>query len=127
MRESHETLPQSVALGTVVYFDSRSTDLTDAAREQLRALAARARDSDALHFAVRGHADELGSDERNEVLSGIRAEGVAVFLTELGIARARMHTEACGEREPAELGHDPGAWARNRRVEVTTFAGGAPR
>lgn len=102
----------------IVYFERRRSDLSPAACEALAALATRLHAEREARVLVRGHADELGDDARNDELSALRAAVVSDFLRGRGVGGHRMRTEALGEREPAVPGHDPGAWAQNRRVEV---------
>ena len=40
------------------------------------------------------------------------------FIVNYGIDAGRISTVSYGETRPADPGHDEGAWAKNRRVDV---------
>lgn len=67
---------------------------------------------------ITGHADRVGSRERNLVLSTERAAHVAAALEEAGIAAERITFSADGEDNPATPTLDGVARERNRRVEI---------
>jgi len=71
-----------------------------------------------LRVLLRGHADERGDEQENLRLSQGRAEAVAAFLVDQGIARERIDVEWVGEAMPADTSGSPAARARNRRVEM---------
>ena len=76
-------------------------------------------------IVVRGHTDSRGSDVQNVEMSRKRAEQVADYLADRGVARERIRIVALGERRqvaPNALpdGSDfPEGRAKNRRVDVT--------
>jgi outer membrane protein OmpA-like peptidoglycan-associated protein len=67
---------------------------------------------------VRGYADDAGSAGENLLLSGIRAEIVARFLTGLGVAPERIRVLALGAIDPDGRSGDP----KHQRVDVRIFA-----
>ncbi|QEY26849.1 OmpA family protein [Neisseria zalophi] len=69
-------------------------------------------------LTVAGHTDNTGSDAINEPLSRRRAQSVADYLHQRGVAASRLSTVGYGSRQPV-AGND--TWegrAKNRRVEI---------
>jgi len=77
-----------------------------------------------LQLEIVGHCDERGTDEYNMALGNRRALSARKFLTDRGIAEARITVRSRGEEEPLEAGHNEAAWARNRRDEFRITGGG---
>jgi len=71
-----------------------------------------------LKLEIQGHTDNVGGDEYNQKLSESRAASVVTWLTNKGIAQARLTAHGYGMKQPiADNGSDEGR-ARNRRVEL---------
>ncbi|MCS4532759.1 OmpA family protein [Neisseria montereyensis] len=69
-------------------------------------------------LTIAGHTDNTGSDAINEPLSRRRAQAVADYLHQRGVAASRLSTVGYGSRQPV-AGND--TWegrAKNRRVEI---------
>lgn len=62
-----------------------------------------------------GHADRLGSEARNQILSEERADAVKAYLVSRGIGGTRIRVESKGSEQPAT---DAGA-CRGRRSATT--------
>lgn len=71
------------------------------------------RHSDA-RLSVEGHADAMGAEDYNLLLSYRRAKAAAVLLGRAGLPEARMTVRAAGKAAP--IAGVPGASERNRRV-----------
>ena len=67
---------------------------------------------------VEGHCDERGTVEYNLALGERRASAVKSFLTDGGVAEARLETISYGEERPESMGHDENSWSKNRRAEI---------
>ncbi|MEA2068909.1 MAG: OmpA family protein [Verrucomicrobiota bacterium] len=65
---------------------------------------------------VEGHGDERGSREYNLALGERRALAVRDYLISLGVDPATIQTKSLGEEMPDDMGHDEGAWRKNRRA-----------
>jgi len=102
-----------------VYFDFDSTRVGPSEVAKLEAVAAALR-GNSHKLVVEGHADERGTAEYNRALGERRALACREELARLGIAADRISTISYGEDRPAELGHDEGSWAKNRRCEFIT-------
>lgn len=74
--------------------------------------------------SVEGHADAIGTESYNFILSQQRAKAVAQALSAEGVREARLTTHGYGEKYPvapntsADGSDSPGGRAQNRRVEV---------
>ncbi|MEK7772768.1 MAG: peptidoglycan-associated lipoprotein Pal [Deltaproteobacteria bacterium] len=71
----------------------------------------------AVNVRIEGYADERGESEYNVALGDKRARSVEKYLEDMGIKKDRLATISYGEENPADPGHDEGAWAKNRRAE----------
>jgi peptidoglycan-associated lipoprotein len=68
-----------------------------------------------------GHGDERGSREYNLALGERRSLAVRDYLISLGVDPAVIQTKSMGEELPSDMGHDEGAWRKNRRVEFAMY------
>jgi outer membrane protein OmpA-like peptidoglycan-associated protein len=67
---------------------------------------------------IQGHTDNVGGDAYNQTLSEARARSVMAWLTQHGVAAARMTAKGYGKTMPiADNGTDEGRM-KNRRVEI---------
>ncbi len=66
---------------------------------------------------IQGHTSDEGNDDYNAQLSQRRAESVMAWLTEAGIASARLRAVGYGETRPLMGGESEEARTLNRRVE----------
>lgn len=70
----------------------------------------------AYKVTVEGHADERGSSEYNIALGERRASAVEVYLRSKGVLSQQINIVSFGKEKPAVLGHDKGAYEKNRRA-----------
>ena len=75
-------------------------------------------ESPAFKVLIVGHTDNVGSDEKNMVLSQERADSVKAKLVEDGVDPDRIKTEGKGETQPVADNGTPEGRAQNRRIEV---------
>lgn len=68
-----------------------------------------------------GHGDERGSREYNLALGERRSLAVRDYLISLGVDPSVIQTKSFGEEMPGDMGHDEGAWRKNRRVEFAMY------
>ena len=67
---------------------------------------------------LEGHTDERGTREYNIGLGESRAKTIARMLQLQGVSSAQVRTISYGEEIPVDEGHNNGAWAKNRRVNI---------
>lgn len=111
-------LTAAVANQRVVYFDFDSYTVKEDNRGLIEAHAKRLNNDRKLSLNLEGHTDERGGREYNLALGQKRAEAVAKSLTLLGVNASQVEAVSFGKERPADTGHDEGAWAKNRRVEL---------
>lgn len=70
-----------------------------------------------VYISVGGHCDERGSEAYNLALGTRRSNYVRSLFVQRGINPNRIHSISYGKEQPSDLGHNPSAWARNRRAE----------
>lgn len=66
-------------------------------------------------IALAGHTDPQGSAEYNQALGKSRAQAVADYLVELGVARERLLVYSRGEAAAQDI---EWAWPADRRVQI---------
>ena len=100
------------------HFDFDSDNLSPSAKSTLQALANCFIDGPAKDESMRlvGHADPRGTENYNLALGQRRAGTVAGYLTNSGLADARIETSSRGELDA--VGTDESSWAQDRRVEI---------
>ncbi|HEY5408303.1 MAG TPA: OmpA family protein [Ginsengibacter sp.] len=67
---------------------------------------------------IGGHTDNVGSDEKNLVLSLERAKSIVSYLIEKGISNDRLVAKGYGAEEPIEDNSTEEGRQKNRRTEV---------
>jgi OmpA-OmpF porin, OOP family len=103
-----------------VLFDINSTNLNDKAKEELKAIAEKAKTYKGYLVQVAGFADSTGSASANQNLSDRRAEAVANFLRQsgdLGMSRV-LAPVAMSTSKPVAPNETAQGKAENRRVTV---------
>jgi outer membrane protein OmpA-like peptidoglycan-associated protein len=103
-------------------FLADAADLSSGAGEVLQPLAAVLMDSPATSVEVRAYTDDLGSGPRALALTQQRADMVALYFTQHGIAAGRIHARGEGQTDPVEGNTDPEGRRANRRVEILISA-----
>jgi len=68
---------------------------------------------------IEGHADEKGTPEYNIALGERRANSVATYLENMGVAASQLTVVSYGEEKPVNFAHDAAAQAENRRAVLT--------
>jgi outer membrane protein OmpA-like peptidoglycan-associated protein len=112
---------------TPILFTAGSSDLDDATRESLRAVAAALRADAAIRFVqIEGHTSDEGSRRRALSLSERRAATVLRFLVSEGIAEDRLGAVGNGAAQPLSPENTPDAHRRNRRVEIRIIERASP-
>jgi OOP family OmpA-OmpF porin len=113
-----------VALPDSVLFDFGSAALRPESSQQLSLIAGLAAAFPDAPLTIGGHADSVGSDADNQLLSQNRAAVVAQALSTLGVDTDRMTATGFGESRPVAPNTNPDGSDNpvgrqlNRRVEV---------
>lgn len=69
-----------------------------------------------IYVVVEGYCDERGGEAYNLSLGARRANYVRSLLVKQGVNPDQLHTVSLGKEHPFVLGHNPDAWAQNRRA-----------
>lgn len=107
-----------LTLDSEISFDFDSATIKGAFRDSLGRLGNVISKYDQTVVHIIGHTDSVGNDGYNQRLSERRAESVAEFLMNNGVAGGRLHTEGRGEREPRSTNNTEAGRQLNRRVEI---------
>ena len=113
---SGSAVDSNIVLQEDIFFEFDKATLTPQARETLTKNGAWLRTNADVVITIEGHCDERGTNGYNLALGDRRAEGVKIFLADLGIDRSRMITVSYGEERPLDRGQGEAAWAQNRRA-----------
>lgn len=103
---------------TVVFFETDSAELSEAARNKLGSLAEWMMVHSDANVTLEGHCDERGSDAYNMELGLRRANAARDFLVKIGIQQERVSAVSFGKSRPAASGSDSVSLSVNRRVSV---------
>lgn len=103
-------------------FASGSSTLSPAAQAEVRAFAEAMQRPQlvSMRFRIEGHTDSAGGRGVNIPLSQRRAQAVADYLIDRGIARTRLEVQGYGYDRP--LPGAPVSSGRNRRVEAVRIS-----
>jgi len=74
-------------------------------------------DNPGLSIELRGHTDNVGPPEPNVVLSQQRVAAVKAYLTDHGVAAARVSGQGFGGTQPLASNEQEATRRLNRRVE----------
>ncbi len=106
------------AMKFVVYFDTDSAKLDDAAKAVLAEAEAAAAKAAGAKIMVGGNADTVGAATYNTTLSELRAAAVAKAMMAGGVPAGAISTAAYGESNLAKPTGDNVEARENRRVEI---------
>lgn len=67
---------------------------------------------------IEGHSDNIGSEQRKQIISTQRARAVADYLMKKGIDSKRLSFEGFSDRKPLVPNNSAADRAKNRRVEI---------
>mgnify|MGYP001818861895 FL=1 len=101
-----------------VLFETGSARIKRDSRRLLQRLANNMERCRNARLRVEGHTDNEGSRDSNFELSERRAEAVADFLKELGVAPRRLRHAGYGERHPVVSNDSERHRRLNRRIEL---------
>ena len=105
-----------------IQFALNSAELSETSKTNLTDLAETLKKYDDTNILIEGHTDITGTREYNMELSEKRAESVADYLQDLGVAGKRVTTEGYGPDQPVGDNETDYGRQQNRRVEVAIFA-----
>jgi outer membrane protein OmpA-like peptidoglycan-associated protein len=102
-----------------VYFRNGQYAISSDFKSRLRDLAQKAKSVDGYSIQIEGHASAVGSEARNQSLSGQRAAAVAALLYQNGIPSTKMYSPAAmGTSEQVASNRTKDGQAENRRAVI---------
>jgi OmpA-OmpF porin, OOP family len=102
-----------IVLDDLIHFDTDDARVHHASWPIVKKVADLIRaNPDILEVHIIGHADKIGTEEHNKILSRARADSVRKLLVFFGVEEGRVTTEALGASKPRSTD-----LAENRRVE----------
>ena len=104
-----------------ILFDFDKDEIKPGAFERLDAIAAILDKNPAMSVEIQGHTDNIGTKEYNMDLSQRRANAVAKYLEDKGIARDRLAATGFGFEKPVALNSTDYGRSLNRRVEINPY------
>lgn len=107
-----------VNIPSQVTFDSDSAILKPSFRGVLDGVAQTIAQEPRLDAQVVGHTDGTGNQDHNMALSQRRAQSVADYLADRGVARTRLAAEGRGQTQPVASNATEEGRVQNRRVEI---------
>jgi outer membrane protein OmpA-like peptidoglycan-associated protein len=127
--EKPKPVAEKITFAADVLFDFDKSVIKPEGRSKLDDLAGKAKGVNLEVVIAIGHADSIGSDEYNQLLSVRRAESVKAYLVSKGIEPNRVYTEGKGERSRWRATRPPKAAPRtaaprsrsSARAELTGF------
>ncbi|WP_437994235.1 OmpA family protein [Sorangium sp. So ce145] len=105
-----------------INFQFGTTELTEASRPKLEALADILDAYPTARVRIEGHTDAVGGAEGNRSLSLARAQEVRNELTARQIAPDRIEVAGMGAKQPVAPNDTAGGRAQNRRIDVTVLS-----
>jgi peptidoglycan-associated lipoprotein len=99
----------------MINFDYDKYTIREDAKAILETNAAWMKKFRTAKILIEGHCDERGTEDYNLALGEKRAKAAFDYLASLGIPADRMKSISYGKSQPLDMGHDEGAWQRNRR------------
>ena len=84
----------------------------------LNSLAALLVSKPSYGLKIEGHTDNVGSDEKNMILSQKRADAVKAYLMKKGVKSTYLETYGYGETKPIATNETKEGKQKNRRVEM---------
>lgn len=102
-----------------VWFDTGSATLKSDSKYELDNLVTALNANPQIRIEIGGHTDDSGDPEANRALSQQRAEAVAAYLTDRGIAAGRLRAVGYGDSKPLAPNDSEANRAKNRRTDFT--------
>ncbi|MEA1996236.1 MAG: peptidoglycan-associated lipoprotein Pal [Gemmatimonadota bacterium] len=103
-----------------IYFDFDKSDVKPEYRSVLMDIAGVMKEFSDITVSIEGHCDERGTTAYNLALGERRANAAKQFLIDSGVPGSRIDAKSWGEEKPVAMGHNEGAWSKNRRDEFIT-------
>ena len=102
-----------------IYFETSKYDLLTQSYYELDKVVKLLKENPSMKIEIEGHTDNVGSPEKNQVLSQDRANAVMNYIISKGIMSNRITAKGFGSTKPRVENDTPENRQLNRRVEFT--------
>jgi outer membrane protein OmpA-like peptidoglycan-associated protein/tetratricopeptide (TPR) repeat protein len=118
---------KKIAVGTKIvlrniFYDFAKATLRPESKYELERLLELLNEIPALKIEIAGHTDNVGTDERNQLLSENRAKSVVEYLIDRGIDASRLKAAGYGSKRPIAENTTEEGRQLNRRTEFEVLA-----
>lgn len=100
-----------------IFFETGSAKLLPSSFPELNILHRSLHELPQLEIELRGHTDNVGTEEDNQQLSEDRARAVYQYLIDRGIDASRLSFAGFGEMQPVDTNETDAGRQQNRRTE----------
>ena len=107
-----------------ITFATNSSSLQPSFTDVLNSVVQVVKEYDKTLLQINGYTDSTGSFEHNQKLAEDRANSVARFFLNSGVAADRVRTAGMGPRDPIASNDSAAGRAQNRRVELSLIPTG---
>ena len=111
-----------ITFNSGILFKTNSAELQPEAKANIEKLGAILKKYDDTNILVEGHTDSTGSEAYNQTLSEKRAQSVAQYAENQGVAVTRFTTKGYGKSQPIAPNATVEGRQQNRRVEIAIMA-----
>jgi OmpA-OmpF porin, OOP family len=101
-----------------ILFVTGSYKLAASSNKGLNEVAKIMTDNPEMKLAIDGHTDNVGAEDKNQILSDNRAAAVKAYLVKKGIDESRISATGHGEMEPIADNKTAAGRQKNRRSEL---------
>jgi outer membrane protein OmpA-like peptidoglycan-associated protein len=101
-----------------ILFVTGSYKLAASSNKGLNEVAKIMTDNPEMKLAIHGHTDNVGAEDKNQILSDNRAGAVKAYLVKKGIDESRISATGHGEMEPIADNKTAAGRQKNRRSEL---------
>jgi outer membrane protein OmpA-like peptidoglycan-associated protein len=105
-----------------IFFETDKFDLKAESTAELDKLVEFLRNNPTLKIEIRGHTDNVGTDQHNLELSQNRANSVYNYLAKQGIGKDRLTATGYGKTVSVDSNDTPAGRANNRRTEFKVLS-----
>jgi len=111
---------QIIKIAKAIYFDTNKDIIKKISETPLNELIPILDKYPEMKIRIEGNTDDVGSDEKNLLLSQQRADAVKKYLIGKGIAAERLTAIGYGETKPIADNKTAAGRSQNRRVDLVT-------
>jgi outer membrane protein OmpA-like peptidoglycan-associated protein/tetratricopeptide (TPR) repeat protein len=121
-------LKKGAKINLTIFFDFDKANIRKESNSELKRLLTFMKKYPQVKIEIAGHTDNIGTDQRNKILSQQRAKAVVNYLQDNGIDEMRMIYQGYGASKPVAPNKkpngndDPEGRQKNRRTECVVTA-----